>query len=44
MAELMADVSKPSDEALLEGLERAAFGYFLEAVNPGSYRRTRPNR
>ncbi len=31
----MADVV-PDDEALLDGLERAAFGYFLEAVNPAN--------
>src|SRR6202158_1503964 len=26
--------SKPVDEAFLDGLQRAAFGYFLQAVNP----------
>jgi len=31
----VADVV-PDDEALLDGLERAAFGYFLEAVNPAN--------
>ncbi|HEV2008529.1 MAG TPA: hypothetical protein VGQ88_07380, partial [Burkholderiales bacterium] len=31
----MVEASEPAgDEALLDGLERAAFGYFLEAVNP----------
>ena len=29
-------VSEPTDEALLGGLQRAAFGYFLEAVNPAN--------
>jgi hypothetical protein len=29
----MADVSASADETLLDGLQRAAFGYFLEAVN-----------
>src|SRR5450756_2603484 len=27
---------EPTDEALLDGLQRAAFGYFLEAVNPAN--------
>jgi hypothetical protein len=27
-------MASPSDEALLDGLQRAAFGYFVEAVNP----------
>lgn len=30
----MSQISLPSDEALLDQLQRAAFGYFLEAVNP----------
>ncbi len=30
----MADVSPSTDEALLDRLQRAAFGYFLEAMNP----------
>ena len=30
----MAEVPEPTDDALLGGLQRAAFGYFLEAVNP----------
>ena len=30
----MVDVPEPRDEALLDGLQRAAFGYFLEAANP----------
>jgi hypothetical protein len=29
----MADAS---DEALLDGLQRVAFGYFLQAVNPSN--------
>jgi len=28
--------SEPVDEALLDGLQRAAFGYFLQAVNPSN--------
>lgn len=32
----MADVSGPADEALLDGLQRAAFGYFQHAVNPSN--------
>ncbi|MHB8494619.1 MAG: hypothetical protein ACYC9Z_09540 [Casimicrobiaceae bacterium] len=31
---LVIEVSEPADEALLDGLQRAAFGYFPEAVNP----------
>ncbi len=31
---LPVEDTEPSDEALLEAIERAAFGYFLEAVNP----------
>jgi hypothetical protein len=31
-----SEVSEPTDEALLGGLQRAAFGYFLEAVNPAN--------
>src|ERR1700687_4523112 len=27
---------EPKDEAFLDGLQRAAFGYFLEAVNPAN--------
>ncbi len=30
------EVSEPADEALLDELQRAAFGYFLEAVNPAN--------
>jgi hypothetical protein len=30
----VADGAAPADESLLEGLQRAAFGYFMEAVNP----------
>jgi hypothetical protein len=26
----------PSDDALLDGLQRSAFGYFLQSVNPGN--------
>src|SRR2546430_16997099 len=33
---LMVEVSGPTDEALLGGLQHAAFGYFLEAVNPAN--------
>ena len=32
----MVDVSELTDEALLDGLQRAAFGYFLETVNPAN--------
>ena len=32
----MVEISEPTDEALLDGLERAAFGYFLDAVNPAN--------
>lgn len=32
----MVEVSEPTDEALLDGLQRAAFGYFLKAVNPAN--------
>ena len=32
----MIEVSELTDEALLDGLQRAAFGYFLEAVNPSN--------
>jgi len=32
----MVEVSGPTDEALLGGLQRAAFGYFLQAVNPAN--------
>ncbi len=32
----MADASPSTDEALLDDLERAAFGYFLQAVNPAN--------
>ena len=31
---VVIEVSEPTDEALLDELQRAAFGYFLEAVNP----------
>jgi hypothetical protein len=31
---LVVEVSELTDEALLDELQRAAFGYFLEAVNP----------
>jgi hypothetical protein len=30
----MNDASPVTDEALLDGLQRAAFGYFLETINP----------
>ena len=30
------EASELTDEALLDGLQRAAFGYFLEAVNPNN--------
>ena len=33
---LAVEVSELTDEALLDGLQRAAFGYFLEAVNPAN--------
>src|SRR6202171_6438841 len=33
---LVVEVSEPTDEALLDGLQRAAFGYFLKAVNPAN--------
>ena len=32
----MIEACAPADEALLDGLQRAAFGYFLEAVNPAN--------
>jgi hypothetical protein len=32
----VADVAAPADESLLDGLQCAAFGYFLEAVNPAN--------
>ena len=32
----MAEESGPADEAFLDGLQRAAFGYFLENVNPAN--------
>src|SRR5450432_3481320 len=32
----VVEASEPTDEALLDGLQRAAFGYFLEAVNPAN--------
>jgi hypothetical protein len=32
----VVEVSEPTDEALLDGLQRAAFGYFLKAVNPAN--------
>jgi hypothetical protein len=31
---LVAHLPEPTDEALLGWIQRAAFGYFLEAVNP----------
>jgi hypothetical protein len=33
---LVVEVSEPTDEALLDGLQRAAFGYFLKAMNPAN--------
>jgi hypothetical protein len=33
---LVAEVSESTDNALLGKLQRAAFGYFLEAVNPAN--------
>lgn len=30
------EVREPSDEALLEGFQRAAFEYFLSAQNPAN--------
>ena len=33
---LASEVAEPSDEALLDGLQRSAFGYFLETVNPAN--------
>jgi hypothetical protein len=33
---LVVEVSESKDKALLGGLQRAAFGYFLEAVNPAN--------
>lgn len=33
---LVVEVFEPTDEALLDRLQRAAFGYFLEAVNPAN--------
>src|SRR5512140_1939330 len=32
----VAEVSAPADEVLLDGLQHAAFGYFLRAVNPSN--------
>jgi hypothetical protein len=32
----VAEVSEPTDEALLDKLQHAAFGYFLQAVNPAN--------
>ncbi len=32
----MTDVSPPDDELLLDGLQRAAFGYFVQAVSPAN--------
>jgi hypothetical protein len=32
----MVEISESTDEALLDGLQRAAFDYFLEMVNPGN--------
>jgi hypothetical protein len=32
----MADVSIPTNETLLDGLQRAAFGYFLRSMNPAN--------
>jgi len=32
----VTDVSGRIDETLLGGLQRAAFGYFLEAMNPAN--------
>ena len=32
----MAEVSPPRDEVLLDGLQRAAFGYFVRAANPAN--------
>jgi hypothetical protein len=32
----MAEEREPTDEALLDGLQRAAFGYFLDTVNPAN--------
>src|SRR5512140_3519093 len=32
----VAEVSTPADEVLLDGLQHAAFGYFLRAVNPSN--------
>ena len=32
----MGEVAEPTDEALLDELQRAAFGYFLQAVNPAN--------
>jgi len=31
-----ADVAAPADDLLLDGLQRAAFGYFVHAVNPAN--------
>ena len=31
-----ADVAAPADDLLLDGLQRAAFGYFVQAVNPAN--------
>ena len=32
----MVEISESTDETLLRRLQRAAFGYFLEAVNPAN--------
>jgi hypothetical protein len=32
----VAEVSPPTDELLLDGLQRAAFGYFVQAANPAN--------
>ena len=32
----LVEHSELTDEALLDALQRAAFGYFLEAVNPAN--------
>jgi hypothetical protein len=32
----MVDVSTPTDETLLDGLQRAAFGFFLRSMNPAN--------
>jgi hypothetical protein len=33
---LVVDISEPTDEAFLDGLQRGAFGYFLEGMNPAN--------